>query len=426
MTQKAAVLPSPSEDFSQSYFRQWVIFFLLMAGVAAFYWHETHLNRSRPVPAPTTSPEMRNWFYLLRMPEVQIHSDIRSSQKQMSKWIEALEKEGFHFLLLSEVLSDIQNGIALPEKTAVILFDPGFRRTSDTYKPVLTRMNVPAVWLTNGKAIELKDKRYVSQHVVSVMRESGLWDVGFYSPDAPVSVQTKDHHTFVLGARSPWKQDAGHFALNRGPLGEPLDRLNVNAKWTEEDLVNRLLVERPVQGPTILSLQQIQGRNWGIGMDIDSTRDTRFTLRAPADKRSGSFYWLGTLGLNDVHLRIEVKSLIGEMRILLRSDPVTGEDVSVVLGRGKVAVEQTRNFKAETLATVPCPDITPNIPFTALLAIKGRELAVAVNDHPLVALDSLSLPTSNKGMIRLVVQDSLTGVGEARSVRMICTPLQKK
>ena len=55
----------------------------------------------------------------------------------------------------------------------------------------------------------------------------------------------------------------------------------------------------------------------------------------------------------------------------------------------------------------------------------GRQLALAVNDHPLVALETLSEPTSNKGMIRLVVQDSLKGVGEARSVRIVCTPLGK-
>jgi len=307
----------------------------------------------------------------------------------------------------------------------VIVFDPGFRRTADTFMPVLSKMNIPAVWLTNGKGIEFKDKRYISQHVVEVMENSGLWDIGFYTPESAVSLKTHDHQTLVLGYRSPWKSDAGRFALNRGSSGEALDRLNVNPKWTEEDLLHRLLVERPVQGSTILSLQQIQGRNWGMGVDIDSPRDTRFTLRSPADKRSGSLYWLGTLGLNDVHLRIEVKSLVGEMRLLLRSDPAAGEDVSVVFGKGKVSVDQTKNSVVTRLASAPCPDIQPNTPFTAVLAVMGRQLALAVNGHPLVALETLSEPTSSKGMIRLVVQDSLQGVGEARSVRIVCTPLGK-
>ena len=93
---------------------------------------------------------------------------------------------------------------------------------------------------------------------------------------------------------------------------------------------------------------------------------------------------------------------------------------------GKSPSIKTQNSHAETLASVPCPDIVPNTPFTAVLAVMGRQLALAVNSHPLVALETLSEPTSNKGMIRLVVQDSLTGVGEARSVRIICTPVREK
>ncbi len=368
---------------------------------------------------------MRNWFYVLHMPETQVHADVRSSRQQFSKWMDAMQKEGFHFLLLSEVLRQLNQGVALPEKSAVMVFDPGYWRTADTFMPVLSKMNIPAVWLTNGKGIEFKDKRYVSQHVVEVMRNSGLWDIGYYTPDSAVSLQSHDNQTYVLGYHSPWKADAGRFALNRGSAGDALDRLNVNAKWTEEDLVHRLLVERPVQAATLLTLQQIQGRNWGMGVDLDSPRDTHFTLRAPPDKRSGSLYWLGTLGLNDVHLRIEVKSLVGEMRVLLRSDPVAGEEVSIVFGRGKVSIDQTKNSQTTRLATAPCPDIMPNTPFNAVLAVMGKQLALAVNGHPLVALETLSEPTSNKGMIRLVVQDSLQGVGEARSVRIVCTPLEK-
>jgi len=403
-----------------------MVFFLLVALGSGLYWYQTHLYKPRPMPSPTANPQMRNWFYVLHMPEAQIHTDIGSSRQQFAKWMDALQNEGFHFLLLSEILDQMDKGMALPEKTAVIVFDPGFRRTNDTYMPVLSKKNIPAVWFTNGKAIEFKDKRYVSQHVIDIMKSSGLWDIGFYTPDESLSLQTSDHRTVVQGHRSPWKTDAGRFGLNRWVAGEPLDRLNINPKWTEEDLVHRLLVERPIQEPTLLSLQQIQGRNWGIGLDLGATHDTRFTLRAPADKRSGSFYWLGTVGLNDVHLRMEVKSLIGEMRVMLRSDPSAGEEVSIIFSRGKVAIQQMRNGQTETLATAPCPDILPNTPFTTVLAVMGRQLALAVNGHPIVALETLSEPSSTKGMIRLLVQDSLKGVGEARSVRIICTPLGKK
>ncbi len=414
-----------TDDLLPSYRRQWMVFFLAVALAATVYWYKTHVTHIREIPPTSPNIPMTHAFYVLRMPEVQIHADIRSSRKQMAEWIDALQKEGFHLLLLSEVLSLLNDDLPLPDKAVVLVFEPGYRRTADTYLPVFNEKKVPAVWLTNGKAIEFKDKRYISQHVAEGMKASGLWDLGYYTPEEALSLQTAGHPVVVQGHRAPWRQEAGRFALNRWAPGEPLDRLNVNPKWTAEDLVHRLLVERPVQDSKLLSLQQIQGRNWGMAVDIGATHDTRFTLRAPADKRSGSLYWLGTAGLSNVHLRMEVKSLVGEMRLLLRSDPAAGEDVSVILARGKAVIEQTRSGKAETLASVPCPDILPNTPFTAVLAVMGRQLALAVNGHPLVALDSLSEPTSSKGMIRLVVQDSLKGVGEARSVRIICTPLGK-
>jgi hypothetical protein len=412
-------------DYTQNYSRQWLLFILLIASIAAFYWTKSYVYRRHSVPPPPVESRKGNWFYVLRMPEMQVHADVRSSRKQFSKWVNALQKEGFHFLMLSDVVRQLSQGIELPEKTAVLVFDPGYRRTADTYVSLLKKMLIPAVWLTDEKALELDDKRYISRHRAQTMEASGLWDVGLYQPETPLTLRAHGHETVLLGHRSPWKENAGRYALNRGLSTNAFDRLNVNPKWTEQDLLHRLLVERPLHSSALLSLQQIQGKNWGIGLDAESTHDTHFTLRAPPDKRSGSLYWLGTLGANDVHLRIEVKSLVGEMRILLRSDLSTGNGLSVLFTRGKVAVDQETNFNTERLANVPCSDIAPLVPFKATLAVMGRQLALAVNNHPLVALKTLSEPTSNQGMIRLVVQDSLKGVGEARSVRMIFTPLGK-
>jgi len=417
--------PALTEDFSEDYHRQWLVFLLLIASIAALYLFKTHVYQTPPVPPPPAESRGGDWFYVLRMPEMQIHADTQSSRQQFAKWIVALQQEGFHFLLLSDVVRQLSQGTALPEKTAVIVFDPGYWRTAETYAPLLKKMQIPAVWLTNGKALDLDDRHYISRHLAQTMEASGLWDVGLYTPEAPMTLRAHGHETVLLGHPSPWKENAGRYALNRGLTTNIFDRLNVNPKWTEQDLLNRLLVERPLLASASLSLQQIQGKNWGIGLDAKSARNEHFTLRAPTDRRSGSVYWLGTMGANDAHLRMEVKSLVGEMRILLRSDLSTGNGVSVIFANGKVAVDQDMNFQTKRLADVSCPDILPRIPFTATLAMMGRQLALAVNSHPLIALDTLSKPTSNQGMIRLVVQDSLKGVGEARSVRMIFTPLGK-
>jgi len=417
--------PALTEDFSEDYRRQWLMFLLLIALIASWHLFKTHVYRTRPAPPLPAESQAGNWFYVLRMPEMQVHSDARSSRQQFSKWIVTLQKEGFHFLLLSDVVRQLSQGTALPENTAVIVFDPGYWRTAETFVPLLKKMRVPAVWLTQEKALDLNDRRYISRHLAQAMEASGLWDIGLYTPEAPLTLRAHGHETVLLGHQSPWKENAGRYALNRGLAADAFDRLNVNLKWTEQDLLNRLLVERPLRASSLLSLQQIQGRVWGIGLDVGSAHQERFTLRAPPDRRSGSLYWWGTMGVNDAHLRVEVKSLVGEMRILLRSDLSTGSGVSVVFGNGKVAVDQDKNFQTERLADASCPEIVPRSPFTATLAMMGRQLALAVNNHPVIALDTLSRHPSNQGMIRLIVQDSLKGVGEARSVRMIFTPLGK-
>jgi len=414
-----------AEDFSENYHRQWLFLVLLIALGALVYVYKTHVYQTRPLPPPPAQTQGGNWFYVLRMPEMQIHSDLQSSRQQFSKWIVTLQQAGFHFMLLSDVVRQLSQGTALQEKTAVIVFDPGYWRTADAYVPLLKKMHVPAVWLTYGKALDLDKRQYISRHLAQTMEASGLWDIGLYASDSPVTLRAHGHETVLLGHPSPWKDNTGRFALNRGLSENAFDRLNVNPKWTEQDLLNRLLVERPLHATASLSLQQIQGRSWGIGLDAVSTREERFSLRAPGDRRSGSVYWLGTMGANDVHLRMDVKSLVGEMRLLMRSDLSMGEGVSIIFGNGKVAVDKDKNFKTTRLADVSCPELMPRVPFAVTLAIMGHQLALAVNNHPLIALDTLSTPTSNQGMIRLVVQDSLKGVGEARSVRMIFTPLGK-
>lgn len=413
------------EDYTPNYSRQWRIFFILVALIAAIYGFKTYVYRRPAVPRPASEGAKTTWFYALRMPEMQVHADPRSSREQFSKWIKTLEQEGFHFMLLSDVVRQLSQDTALPDKTVVLVFDPGYWRTAEIYVPLLNKLAVPAVWMTDAKALGQDDKRFISQHLAQTMEASGLWDVGLYTPDGPMTLKAHGHETVLLGHRYPWKEKAGRYAVNRGLSLEAFERLNVNPKWTEQDLLHRLLVERPLHASSLLSMQQIQGRDWGIGLDAGSTHDERFTLRAPPSKRSGSLYWLGTLGANDAHLRLEVKSLVGEMRVLLRSDLEKGNGLSVVFGRGKVAVDQDKNFQTERLAGVDCPDIAPLTPFSATLAVMGRQLALAVNNHPLIALDSLSEPSSGNGMVRLVIQDSLKGVGEARSVRMIFTPLEK-
>ena len=184
-------------------------------------------------------------------------------------------------------------------------------------------------------------------------------------------------------------------------------------------------MEWPIQGPKALSIQQIESRNWGIALDPHAPRGTRFTLRAAADKRSGSLYWLGTKGQNDLHLRLEVGSLVGQLSVLLRSDSELGQGVGVFFGPGRVSVQEEVNGQTKQLASAACPDIQPRVPFKVLFALMGKQFALAVNGHPLIAFENVAVPDSDQSMVRLVVQDSIKGEGEARSVLLVETPLTK-
>src|ERR1041385_3239709 len=83
MTPKDSVL---MEDYSQSYHRQWVLFFILVGTLAAFYWVQTHVYRPHPAPTASADNQTSSWFYLLRMPEAQVHTDVRSTRCQFSQW----------------------------------------------------------------------------------------------------------------------------------------------------------------------------------------------------------------------------------------------------------------------------------------------------------------------------------------------------
>jgi len=255
------------------------------------------------------------------------------------------------------------------------------------------------------------------------MQASGRWMSDLHSGRRGDPADS-DHETLLLGHRAPWKSDAGRFALNRGIPVDSFDRLNVNANGRKKILCIGCWWSVLFKDRLCLSLQVIQSRSWGIGLDIGAVRDTRFTLRAPTDKRSGSLYWLGTPALT--MCTCEWRSNLWWVNaILLRSDQAAGDDVSILFSKGKWRSSKTE-IQRRSLWPACLVRTSSPIPLSPPFWPSWDGNWLWRQRHPLVALESLSEPTSNKGMIRLVVQDSLKGVGEARSVRIVCTPLGKK
>ena len=76
-------------------------------------------------------------------------------------------------MLLSDVVRQLSQRSPLPEKTVVLVFDPGFRRTADTYS-----LSVKAHEYSRRLAHERQsrsnsnDKRFISQHLAA--RHAGV------------------------------------------------------------------------------------------------------------------------------------------------------------------------------------------------------------------------------------------------------------
>src|SRR5262245_59091143 len=139
----------------KTYRREWTTF--LLAGsiaISAFYIHSfVQITPSR-VPFQrhhiNTDTQIDNWFFMLKLPEVTKDLPEASlSQERFNTWLVTLLKKGYHPMLLSDVLTRLNQGRALPPRAVVFCFDPGYRQTYDVYAPILARYGTPALWTTD-------------------------------------------------------------------------------------------------------------------------------------------------------------------------------------------------------------------------------------------------------------------------------------
>jgi len=135
---------------------------------------------------------------------------------------------GYHVALLSEVHHRLIFGPGLPRKTAVLLFDPGDRKTFEGVAPLLAKYKFPAVWVTDPQALKNGDRRCVSRHVWNAMKRSGCWDVGYYNGASGLVIESRDSEPVIIGhGRVAW--------------------LHADWNWTGQKLVEKLEAEEPLQ-----------------------------------------------------------------------------------------------------------------------------------------------------------------------------------
>jgi hypothetical protein len=350
----------------------------------------------------------------LRLPEMPSNPIVASAgKKRLAEWLTALLAAGYHPMPFSQALDGLSGKTGLPDQAMVFVYDPGYRTTFDSLAPVLARHHVPATWITDGNAVAEKDLRFLSRHRLDVMKHSGLWDVG-YLHDSTMS--------FTLEGRPySWAPDVGRFVLNGKQNLGALNRLNVNLAWTGPQLLAILRAMAPTRD-SCLTTGSLLGQQVGVvKWAADCGPADAFALEAPAGAHSVSMTWRGASSPQDFSIIVEADSVVDELVLYLRYDSRKRRGIMVNFSPRTVGVKELRNGNKISIAEQEWPYAGGQ--FVSSLSLSGRRLDIGVGNGRVQSI-KLPEPSGTPGKnIMLIVYSKLRGVAQARSVRMIMTPL---
>lgn len=414
----------------ERYTGQWIVFWCIAAALA--FW-ATSDSRQPPVrlPAPAIPPgEGVDWFLVARLPEVPAYeAGTAVPQARLIEWLDAIQQAGFQPMLLSTVIDRLDQGLPLPRKTLVLMFHPGYRQTYEVVAPILEQYRIPAVWLTNEKAIKRGERKHLNRRMLKRMQRSGLWDVGWHEAPAENATSLDAELWPLPGAEHGAAPRAfridyrfGNQAMNQGGLKATLNRLSVPITWTGGNLADRLLAEAPIGRAAHLTGRRIGARTWGLAVDAVGTERQPFQLAAPLQSRVAALGWPGTSGKNDLVLDLQMQNPLGEVWLLLRSSPSAQQAIRIGFAPEAILIEQDRRGTRTRRAKVPWT-WTPGQPLSAAIVLRGRRLCVAVNDVPLITLDSIEAPDDANGQVELVIYDKLRGAAGVGSASLVFLPL---
>lgn len=401
-----------SEDILQpdadDYTLHWVVVGVSAVLLGVFVWLRSQVPPIERAPAAPAAGYLADWFWIVRLPEVPVHAALTEvAQRRLHHWLDGLERAGFSPILLAPALERLSKGQRLPDNSIVLVFDPAYRHTVESMTPVLRQRRWPAVWLMPREPLRQADRRFLNPHASDALAREGLWERRIV--DAPL-----------------WPAGGGKQALNQdGQALRQLNRLDVNARWTRQELVNRLLAEAPLREPSWLTSRSIGPTRWGLveRQSQIAAESAGFSLRVPIDRRSARVSWLGTRGNRDVDLRLDVHSLTGELWIWLRSDEAAGESVRVAFTNGRAVLEQESSHAVRVITASAVPGLRQPGTFSASLRLEGSRIQVNVNGIRALSWDRLDLPQSAVGLTRLIVYDKVMGGGGAERIRISAAPL---
>ena len=397
----------------------WSITGLVFLIVLAVFRAETREPAAPRAAAPAAGRGAASWFLVLRMPEIsaQHESGVDTMKIRVDQWMAALLRSGFTPMRLSDALARVERHEGLPERTVVLFFSPGYRRTYEILSPILLSRGIAAVWLTRKEPLDAGDRRYLTYHALAGLRDAG-WDSGFAESSGSFRLEGEGK-----ARTGSWSATGGALALNRDGSARALEFLTVNSDWTDQELIDRLRAEALPSGEAILGKAVIHSREWGVARPSASGEGAAFALRASPTKRGQKLFWLCTAGQSDFRLRAEVRSLVGELWLQMRYDEASGDDVHLILSGRSLVVEERRKNRFKRLQVIPQAQSFQGRPFALDARLSGRRLTLTVDHQEPRIIDGLAPPAGDKGLLQLYLADRVRGAAKADSVRLSFTPL---
>jgi hypothetical protein len=414
-----------NEARTDDYTFHWTVFIAAVGGCLAIYW--LHMRPAIAIPSsiPAVAPQA-DAFLVVRLPEVPLQETSTAFIKgKIGSWLTTMQREGFHYMKFSEIRERLSRHEGLPDRTVVLLIDPGYRHTYEVLSPIFSKTGIHAVWMTTPDTGGAVDRRFLSAHALDLMKAEGLWEVGRYQ-DARHAVFDDGYTRFDLGGNDGiWTKDSGHVALNQGLQANGLERLNANVQWTDRELMDRLLAELPIQGASYLTTRRIQSRPWGISAAGDSDpASVRFDLQAPLDKRAANMAWAGTRGMANMEIQLEAQKVTGELWLTLRTDEDAGQAIAVGFSEGNIMIEEEYNHVRDRLLTAAGPASLSSL--STIVLLTGSQLTIKVDGIAPIEVDDLHAPVSRKGAVRFAAFHRINGAAQATGILLKITPMRER
>jgi len=404
------------------YGKQWIVaalLFLTLAAGIAYQQRASSLVTGSPPSVPSTGAD---WFFVLHLPEApRDPAKDQKSQARLAQWLDALAREGYHPMLLSEIDRRLRRGEGLPEKTVALVYAPGLYHTYKTVAPILTRYRFPAVWIVDNTSLLRGDRHAINRTLALWMEHSRFWDIG-YSGDGFWGRITPEQVGRVrippsLGLR--WAPGTGRTALNHRNPWSSFHRLDISPTWTPDILIERLNRELPLVGAVHLGIKYVGKTPFGVVIR-SSRENTPFSLRVPPSSTSQTVSWIGTQDARDLRVEWQAKAFFGEMFLWLRSNTATGEGIGLGLSKGHLFIDQRIQGQRLRLKDVPWRPEHGRVNVNATLA--GDHLRITTEGAPTVDLDLA--PGRGEGLVRLSIYDRIHNAAHTDDVVLQLTPLQ--